>query len=109
MADVLNPQASHNTGYITHGGRYECLLTSRLLFLHQLHSGNGKINFTSREREVLEELIKDCSNKDVAAKLNLSPRTVEVHRTSVLVKFSVDNLIQVIREYDKIAIRKTTW
>jgi len=57
---------------------------------------------TAREHEVLLALMEGSSNKEVAARLNLSPRTVEAHRAAVFVKLGVSSLVQAIREYDKL-------
>ncbi|WP_449575864.1 response regulator transcription factor [Lelliottia nimipressuralis] len=57
---------------------------------------------TAREHEVLCELMEGRSNKEVAARLNLSPRTVEAHRAALFVKLGVSSLVQAIREYDKL-------
>ncbi len=57
---------------------------------------------TAREHEVLGELMKGLSNKEVAARLNLSPRTVEAHRAAAFTKLGVSSLVQAIREYDKL-------
>lgn len=57
---------------------------------------------TAREHEVLGELMKGLSNKEVAARLNLSPRTVEAHRAAAFTKLGVGSLVQAIREYDKL-------
>lgn len=57
---------------------------------------------TAREDEVLHALMDGRSNKEVAARLNLSPRTVEAHRAAVFLKLGVSSLVQAIREYDKL-------
>ncbi|MGL4429518.1 MAG: response regulator transcription factor [Silvania sp.] len=57
---------------------------------------------TAREYEVLHALMDGRSNKEVAARLNLSPRTVEAHRAAVFLKLGVSSLVQAIREYDKL-------
>jgi len=57
---------------------------------------------TAREFEVLHALMDGRSNKEVAARLNLSPRTVEAHRAAVFLKLGVSSLVQAIREYDKL-------
>ena len=56
----------------------------------------------AREHEVLCELMEGRSNKEVAARLNLSPRTVEAHRAALFAKLGVSSLVQAIREYDKL-------
>lgn len=41
-------------------------------------------SLTPRERDVLEGLVDGLSNKEIAARLGLSPRTVEMHRTNLM-------------------------
>ena len=57
---------------------------------------------TAREHEVLAVLMEGLSNKEVAARLNLSPRTVEAHRAAAFAKLGVTSLVQARREYDKL-------
>jgi len=57
---------------------------------------------TAREHEVLKALMEGHSNKEVAQRLHLSPRTVEAHRAAVFAKLGVTSLVQAIREYDKL-------
>lgn len=51
---------------------------------------------TPREREVLETFSDGAPNKIVAAKLGLSPRTVEMHRARIFRKLGVANLSQAL-------------
>jgi len=46
----------------------------------------GCLGITPREAEVLDLIARGLSNKDIAAALNLSPRTVEKHVESLLRK-----------------------
>ncbi|AEN64540.1 two component transcriptional regulator, LuxR family [Enterobacter soli] len=57
---------------------------------------------TAREHEVLSVLMEGRSNKEAAALLNLSPKTVEAHRAAALTKLGVTSLVQAIRDYDKL-------
>ncbi|WP_261387185.1 response regulator transcription factor [Enterobacter hormaechei] len=57
---------------------------------------------TAREHEVLTVLMEGCSNKEAAARLNLSPRTVEAHRAAAFAKLGVSSLVQASRDYDKL-------
>lgn len=52
---------------------------------------------TEREREVFDELLLGRPNKVIAAHLNISPRTVEIHRARVLDKMQVHNLPDLVR------------
>ena len=46
-------------------------------------------NITLREREVLNALLENLANKEIADRLNISERTVKFHVSSLLEKFSV--------------------
>lgn len=52
---------------------------------------------TAREREVLEGLARGLPNKTIAYDLNISPRTVEVHRANVMTKLDVRSLSDALR------------
>ncbi|MGE0579453.1 MAG: response regulator transcription factor, partial [Reyranella sp.] len=52
---------------------------------------------TPREAEVFEGLIAGNSNKEIAAKLGLSPRTVEFHRAHIMDKTGMGSLPELVR------------
>jgi FixJ family two-component response regulator len=52
---------------------------------------------TPREREVLEHATKGLHAKEIAAKLGISPRTVEVHKTRIMSKLGVRNVAELVR------------
>ncbi len=52
---------------------------------------------TGREREVLLLLSSGHANKVVAHKLDISPRTVEVHRANLMRKLEARNLADLVR------------
>jgi RNA polymerase sigma factor (sigma-70 family) len=51
---------------------------------------------TEREREVLQLLAEGKSNKEVASILNLSPYTVETHRTNLMQKLNLHNTAEIV-------------
>lgn len=55
-------------------------------------------SLTPREREVMEEILRGKLNKVIAADLDLSIRTVEVHRARVLEKLHVRNGSELVRQ-----------
>jgi len=57
-----------------------------------------KVKISPREREVLEGLLQYQANKEIAARLNLTERTVKFHVSSLLAKFGVRDRGQLIRE-----------
>jgi two-component system response regulator FixJ len=52
---------------------------------------------TPREREVLDRLVKGESSKIIAAELDISPRTVDVHRAHIMDKLGVRSIAELVR------------
>lgn len=52
---------------------------------------------TEREREVMEQVVDGKANKVVAIDLNVSQRTVEIHRANVMEKMKARSLAQLVR------------
>jgi len=52
---------------------------------------------TTREREVLEQLVAGRANKVIAYELDISPRTVEIHRAHLMEKMQAKSLSELIR------------
>lgn len=57
--------------------------------LHGSESLNPAVEISRREREVLDLLLENLSNKEIAAKLFVSERTVKFHVSNLLSKFGV--------------------
>ena len=54
-------------------------------------------NLTARERQVLDGLVAGLPNKTIGYDLGLSPRTVEIHRASIMKKMAVNSLSALVR------------
>ncbi|MEC4717978.1 response regulator [Noviherbaspirillum sp. CPCC 100848] len=54
---------------------------------------------SAREREVLELLVAGLTNREIGRALDLSPRTVEVHRAHLAEKLEAETLAQLVRQY----------
>jgi two-component system, NarL family, response regulator NreC len=52
---------------------------------------------SEREKEVLKCFAEGMSYKQVADLLNISPRTVETHRTHIMNKLGIENLAQLVK------------
>ena len=52
---------------------------------------------SKREREVLEWLSEGCSNKAIARELEISPRTVEIHRANMMEKLGASHAAEAVR------------
>jgi DNA-binding NarL/FixJ family response regulator len=51
---------------------------------------------SDREKEVLQLLAEGKTNKEVATVLNLSPYTVETHRTHIMQKLNLHNTAEIV-------------
>jgi two-component system, LuxR family, response regulator FixJ len=52
---------------------------------------------TPREREVLDLLVEGLSHREIAARLTISPRTVEVYKARMMEKMQCRSLAELIR------------
>jgi RNA polymerase sigma factor (sigma-70 family) len=52
---------------------------------------------TPREREVLDLLVEGLSHREIAARLTISPRTVEVYKARMMEKLQCRSLAELIR------------
>lgn len=51
---------------------------------------------TAREREMIQALAEGLSDKDIAARFEISPKTVRAHLTNILWKLGVSSRLQVV-------------
>ena len=49
----------------------------------------NQIKITPRDEQVLQLLMQGCSNKEIAAQLNISPRTVKQHLRTLFLRAGV--------------------
>jgi FixJ family two-component response regulator len=62
-----------------------------------VYSFPGREPLTTRESEVLAQIVSGASNKEAARNLGISPRTIEVHRARVMEKLGAKNLADLMR------------
>lgn len=68
-----------------------------------LRTRNAQANYealTPREQEVMRLMVQGNMNKEIAATLQVSIRTVEVHRSKVIQKMKVQSLPELVRVAD---------
>lgn len=58
---------------------------------------------SEKEKEVLAFIIEGNINKQIAERLNISVRTVEVHRSHIMEKMNAKNVAELIRKVDLLA------
>ena len=56
---------------------------------------------TVKETEILVQIIRGSSNKQISEKLDNSIRTVELHRARILKKMNASNAIELTRDYER--------
>lgn len=54
-------------------------------------------SLTRRERQVLDGIMGGKLNKVIADELNISPKTVELHRSNLMAKLGVHNVVELTR------------
>ena len=52
-----------------------------------------RFSLTSREKEIISEILKEKSNSEIGEILQISKRTVETHRKNIMLKLDVKNSI----------------
>lgn len=55
-------------------------------------------NLSRREREVMQQVVAGMSNSNIADRLEISTRTIEVHRSRVMQKMGVNFLADLVRK-----------
>ena len=79
---------------------YSCLASLTSLEAERIAREDAKARLdtlTPRERQVFDALIDGCSNKEIAQRLEISPRTVEIFRAKVMTKMQAANLSTLVR------------
>jgi FixJ family two-component response regulator len=52
---------------------------------------------TTREKQILEKLVRGWTNKEIGRALGISSRTAEDHRMHILKKSKVRNIVELVR------------
>ena len=71
----------------------------------RIHTGDGRAQIsargfsqlTARETDVLRTVLEGKTNKEAGKELDISPRTVEVHRSNVMKKLGARNTADLVR------------
>ena len=53
---------------------------------------------TSRQKEILRLVAQGCTNREIGQRLDISVRTVEVHRFNLMRRLRVRNVAQLLRQ-----------
>jgi two-component system response regulator FixJ len=74
---------------------FQCLTSQQ----KKVERSERENSLTSREREVLQLMLDGLSSKEIARKLNISNRTIEVHRAHILYKMGAKNSVQLAQMF----------
>ena len=62
----------------------------------QKAAGGGPNPLTRREREIVQLLAESLTNKEVAARLSISVKTVETHRGAIMRKLGLNSIVELV-------------
>ena len=74
----------------------EALLDAFLKPNTKADDGSVFRTLTDREREVVQMLAEGKSNKEIAARLSISVKTVETHRATVMRKLDINSIVELV-------------
>lgn len=80
------------------GGFLDAVASRALRLLEQGRATLSPIRLTRREQEVFAGVVRNLANKEIAAQLHLSERTVKFHVSALLSKFSVRDRVSLMLE-----------
>jgi DNA-binding CsgD family transcriptional regulator len=80
----------------------EAVLTNRLVtrakeLLQEGRSNASPQTLSPRQKEILQSVVCNRANKEIASRLNITVRTVKFHVSSLLTKFGVENRNELAR------------
>jgi len=96
---------------IANGRKYICDEIKNILseqLLNDEESNKGINALSGREIEVIEQIKKGSSSKEIASELSISAKTVEVHRYNILKKLNLKNAASLVDFIHKTSLSFTT-
>ena len=61
-------------------------------------AGSQSQTLTIRQKEILRLVAQGCTNREIGQRLDISVRTVEVHRFNLMRRLRVRNVAQLLRQ-----------
>lgn len=107
LKDAPMPELAIAIRALAGGNSYFSRAVSSKLFAHlgghptrkkRLQASSNK-SLTEREEEILKYIAEEFTNKEIASKLFISPRTVETHRRNLIQKLKVKNTVGLVKFY----------
>jgi two-component system invasion response regulator UvrY len=83
------------------GRKFICAEVKNLITEDALESGDKEAiqlnDLTEKELEIIQFIKQGLSSKEIAAKMNVVPKTVEVHRHRIFKKLKVKNAVSLVQ------------
>lgn len=96
-ADILNGIRAIMNGQQVFSDPISNLMKKSFLNRGSQDNKKGNNKLTTREREILELIVKGFTSKEIAQKLYISPRTVDTHRANLMEKLELNNIAELVR------------
>lgn len=81
---------------VTNNERYFSTKTQQFFF--EMSTIRNKMELTDREKEVLQLIVEEKTTKEIAEQLFLSEKTVESHRSNIMIKLEVKNIAGMVKK-----------
>lgn len=65
-------------------------------FIDVIQQGQQAATLTERERQIMNMIVSGKTNREIAGALNISPKTVDKHRTSLMGKLEVHSVAELM-------------
>lgn len=99
LKTVSKEELIHAIKIMHQGGEYfNADITRSLMNNNRVFNQTANVSeLTHREIEVIRLISKGFTNSDIAKELNISPKTVDVHRTNIMKKLDIHNTASLVR------------
>ncbi|UPQ78095.1 response regulator transcription factor [Flavobacterium azooxidireducens] len=81
---------------VTNNERYFSTKTQQVFF--EMSTTKNKMELTDREKEILQLIVEEKTTKEIAEQLCLSDKTVESHRSNIMIKLEVKNIAGMVKK-----------
>ena len=94
ILDAIHTVHNHNNFYCRNTSSK--LISMIAASKYNPYTKKEKVIFSSREKDIINLICKEFTNKEIGEKLFLSPRTVEGHRVNIMEKMEVKNTVGLV-------------
>lgn len=81
---------------VTNNEKYFSPKTQQVFF--ETQTSKNKTELTEREKEILQLIVQEKTTKEIAEHLCLSEKTIETHRSNIMLKLEVKNIAGMVKK-----------